>query len=402
MRLPQRIVPRTSLAGPALMMLAIQIPLIWAGPLFTVFGSIGGVASAGYPWLAIPAGAMIFALQLRHSFAMASGRRPRGGIWTLLALAVLAYAPLHWLGIDWVSEQFVLMGSILMVLGGWLAAAALTGPCIYLAIEFGRVFPAHPGPATPADYLNWVTYYVVGALVDIAALYGSARLVWMARELRDTRIALAGAAVGRQRLQVSRDVHDLLGHSLAAISLKGDLATRLLRRDSPAAVTEIRNLTQVAREALADLRTITGGGKVTLAGELDNARALLAAAGVAVAFRGDASAIPPAAGEALAWTVREGVTNILRHATASTAKITLERRDGAARLEMINDGAVAGTRVNGNGLTGLAGRIEELSGTLSHGRLNENRFHLTAQVPVIAFEEPSWTASGSSSQKTST
>ncbi|HEY2551562.1 MAG TPA: histidine kinase [Streptosporangiaceae bacterium] len=402
MRLLTRLVRHPDLTGPHLMLLAVLIPACWEAPVFTVFGSIGGVAPAGYPWLAMPAGAMIFGLQLRHSFAVAHGQRPRGGIWTLLALAVLVYAPAHWLGIDWVSEQLVLMASIPMVLSGWLAAVAFAGPCIDLSLVFGRVFPAHPGPAIPADYLSWVTYYVVATSIQVAAIYASARLVRMTRELHDTRVALAEAAVGRERLRVSRDLHDLLGHSLAAISLKGDLSARLLRRDNQTAVAEIGNLTQVAREALASLRNITGVSKVSLIRELENARALLAAAGVAVAVRADTTVIPPPAGEALAWTVREGVTNILRHSAASTARITLERSDGVARLEIVNDGAGPVAREGGHGLSGLAGRIQELSGTLSHGPINDDRFRLTALVPVTSAKEPRWTPSGYSSPRTST
>lgn len=403
MRLVPEPLRARALRGPLLMLIAVHIPAILDAPVFTVFGSIGGVPPAGYPWLAIPAGVMIFVLQMRHSLATAQGVRPRWGLWTLAALVILVYAPLPWLGIDWVSEQNVLLASIPMVLTARWAAVALVGPCVYLGIQFGRVFPAHAGPAIPADYINWVPYYIMAGAIVPAALYASARLVRLAGELHDTRVALADSVVGRERLRVSRDLHDLLGHGLAAISLKGDLAIRLLRRDRQAALAEIADLTATAREALAGLRAITdSGGKVTLAGELAGARDLLSSAGVAVSVHGDVPGIAPAAEEALAWVVREGTTNILRHAAADTADITLERHDGVARLEMRNDGARAPAGNGGSGLTGLAGRIQELSGTLSHGWLDHDRFRLVAQIPVTASEESRWTASGCSSPKTST
>lgn len=400
MRLLQELLRSRPLRGPRLMLVAVHVPVIALAPLYAIFGSIDGLRPSGHPWLAVLSGAMIFGLQLRHSLALARGERPRGGVWTLLALAVLAYAPLHWLGADWLSEQFAVLASVPMVFGGWLAAVVLAGPCVYLGIELAGLFPAHPGIA---DYIYWIPYYTVSITVPCATLYASARLVRVAGELRATRIALAEAAVGRERLRVSRDLHDLLGHSLAAISLKGDLAIRLLRRDTPAALAEIRDLTEVAREALTGLRAITGDERtVTLARELENAQALLAAAGVAVPVHGAIPDIPPAAEEVLAWTVREGVTNILRHATAGTAEITLECRDGLARLEILNDGAYPPAGDGGYGLSGLAGRIQELSGTLSHGRLSDGRFQLVAQVPVTSSEESSWTASECSSPKTST
>jgi two-component system, NarL family, sensor histidine kinase DesK len=400
---------RPARPGPYVMLVAVHVPIIAEAPLYSVFGSLGGIPPSGYPWLAGPAGAVIFGLQLRHSLALARGERPRGGVWTLLALAVLAYAPLHWLGLNWISAQLVLLASVPMVLGGWVAAAALAAPCAYIGYQFAAVFPAHPGPATFADYLYWVTYYAASITVVPAALYASARLVRVADELRGTQTAVARAAVGRERLRVSRDLHDLVGHSLSAISLKGDLAIRLLRRDRQAAGAEIQSLTEAAREALSALRAITAAGpKVTLAGELGSAEALLAAAGVTVHVRGDISAIPQDADEVLAWAVREGTTNILRHAAAAAAVITLQHGDGLARLEILNDGAHppaarGGTGGNGGyGLSGLAARIRERSGTLSHGRLNDGRFQLTAQVPATASEEPRWTVSGCSSPKTST
>ncbi len=393
-------VHRPAWRGPWLMLFAVHVPIIAQAPLYALVGAIGGLRPAGYPWLAVPCGVMIFGLQLRHSLALARGERPRGGVWTLLALAALAYAPLHWLHENWISAQLVLLASIPMVLDGWLAVMAIAGTCSYIGIQYAAAFPAHPGPAT---YIYGIIYWAATTPVVPAALYASALLVRVTGELRDTQTALAEAAVGRERLRVSRDLHDLIGHSLSAISLKGDLAVRLLRRDSQAAVAEIQGLTEVAREALAGLRAITADGpKVTLAGELGSAQALLAAAGVAVRVRGEISAMPPAAGEILAWAVREGVTNILRHATAATAVITLERGDGLARLEMLNDGAHPPAGNGGHGLSGLAARIQELSGTLSHRWLDDGRFQLTAQVPVTASEEPHCTASGSSSPKTST
>lgn len=403
-------------AWPYVVLVAVHVPIIAEAPLYCIFGSLGGIPPSGYPWLAGVCGVLILGLQLRHSLALAHGRRPRFGVWTLLAQAVLVYVPLHWLGLNWISTQTVLLASIAMVLDGWLAAAAIAAACAYIGYQFAVVFPAHPGPASFADYIYWVTYYVASIPIVPAALYASARLVRVAGELRGTQITLTRAAVGRERLRVSRDLHDLVGHSMSAISLKGDLAIRLLRRDrQAAAVIEIQSLTEVAREALAGLRAITEGTpEVTLAGELVSAQALLAAAGVAVRVRDDSSAIPPAAGEVLAWAVREGTTNILRHTAATTVLITLRSGQGLVRLEILNDGAhpanppaedggsaSGGPGTRGYGLSGLAARIQELSGTLTHGRLNDNQFLLTAQVPATS-EEPNWTASGCSSLKTST
>jgi two-component system, NarL family, sensor histidine kinase DesK len=395
---------RPAPTGPYLTLVAVHVAIIAEAPVFSIFGSLGGIPPSGHLWLAVLSGVMILGLQLRHSLALARGQRPRGGVWTLLALAMLVYVPLHWLGLNWFSAQEVLLASVVMVLSGWPAVAAIAGSCAYMSYQLAGVFPAgHPGPATFADYLYWLTYYAATIPVLPTAIYASARLVRVTGELRGAQVALAQAAVGRERLRVSRDLHDLLGHSLSAISLKGDLAIRLLRRDSQAAADEISDLTEVTRQALAGLQAVTAGGpKVDLAVELDSARALLTASGVAVRISGDAAALPPAVREALAWAVREGTTNILRHATAAAAEITLRLSDGQARLQILNDGAQHAAGSDGRGLHGLAARMRELSGTLSHGRLSDDRFQLTALVPVTPAEELSWTPSGCSSPKTST
>lgn len=402
MRLPAKRTSHAKPFAPRLMLVAVHVPAVAQAPLYVVNGSLGGIPASGHVQLAILSAVVIFALQLRHSFALARGERPGAGVWTFCALAAAVYVPLHWLGLNWISEQMVLMASVPMVFAGWRAAVVLAGPCTYVAIELARVFPAHAGPASSADYLYWVTNYAVTFTVVPAAVYASARLVRVTDELHSARATLAEAAVGRERLRVSRDLHDLLGHGLTAISLKGDLALRLLRRDRAAALAEINDVTDLAGEMLAGLREVTAtSGKIELATELRNARILLETAGVRVHIRGDPLTVPPSTGQALSWVAREAVTNILRHATARTARIDLEVRDGLVCLTILNDGASPAAATDGHGLAGLVARVAELSGTVSFGRPQADWFLLVAKAPVTAPEESRWTESESSSPKIS-
>jgi two-component system, NarL family, sensor histidine kinase DesK len=395
---PPRPLPRWVPRNPRLVLVAVHVPIIAEAPLYTILGDVGYPATRS-PWLAVLFGLMILVLQLRHSLAMARGERPRGGVWTLLALAVLAYVPLIWFGVNWISAAFPLVASAPMVLRGRLAAPVVAGPYVYLAVVVAQRIAADP---TAANYFFQIVYFAGSTAIVPATLYASARLVRVVDDLRATQAALAQAAVGQERLRVSRDLHDLLGHSLSAISLKGDVAVRLLRRDAAAAVAEIENLGEVARDALRGLRGIAAdGGRPSLDGELDNARALLASAGLTVRVDAETAGIAPEADEVLAWVVREGVTNVLRHAVPASVTIEVQRRDGAVRLDIVNDGARPPEAADGHGLRGLAGRVEELSGTLSHGWTGDGRFRLTAQVPVTGVEETSWIASGCSSPKTS-
>jgi two-component system, NarL family, sensor histidine kinase DesK len=145
--------------------------------------------------LAIPLGLGVLALQLRHSFAIARGRRPRGALWSLLALAVLVYLPILWLGWGWVPMQASLMASMPLALRGRPLAIALAVPVLGTDLAVIRLFADRPA-ATVAYLVVEQTFTLV---VLPAALYASARLVLVLQELHATRAELAELAVGRER-----------------------------------------------------------------------------------------------------------------------------------------------------------------------------------------------------------
>ena len=353
----------------------LHIALLAVAPVFTITGFEG---DAGNPAIAVLAALAIGALQLRHSFAAARGERPRGWPWTLLALTILVYLPMVWFGMDWAPLQYFVIASAAMLLRGWPAAIAVAAPL--LATAAGVVGDAPVGESVAREALA-VVYWIVGLVTGAVALYGSARLVRVLDELHATRAELAELAVGRERLRVSRDLHDLLGHSLSAVSLKGDLALRLLRSDPPAARAEIASLTEIARDTLRGVRTVTSDEHtVSLRTETKGAAALLEAAGVDARIDVDLPGLPPPVDNMLAWAVREGVTNVLRHSQASTCSITAGRWDGRARLEIVNDGVQAPSG-EGTGLAGLTERATALSGSVTAGPVGDGRFRLLVEVP---------------------
>ncbi len=175
-----------------------------------------------------------------------------------------------------------------------------------------------------------------------------------------------------ERERISRDMHDLLGHTLSLITLKAELAGRLLERDAAACRNEIRDIEASARQALSEVRAAVSGYRETgLAHELARARAALSAAGVALETEVQPLAIPAVAENVLALAVREAVTNILRHARARVCTVRLAREDGMLVLRIRDDGQGAGPPGNamalapGNGLRGMRERVEHLGGRLS-------------------------------------
>jgi len=357
-------------------LLGLHIALLAVAPVFTITGFEG---DPGSPAIAVLAALAIGALQLRHSFAAARGERPRRWPWTLLALIVLVYLPMVWFGMGWAPMQYFVMASAVMLLRGWPAGIAAAAPLLATAAWVVGEGPL-PGESAAQETLA-VIYWTVGLATGAVALYSAARLVRVLDELEATRTELAELAIGRERLRISRDLHDLLGHSLSAISLKGDLARRLLPSNVHAARAEIEGLTQVARDALRGVHAVARDKHaLSLRTETDGAAALLGAAGIDARIEVDLPDLARPAEDVLAWAVREGITNVLRHSQATTCSVTAARRDAMVRLEIVNDGARPSAG-GGNGLAGLAARAGALSGSAAGERTHGGRFRLLVEIP---------------------
>jgi two-component system sensor histidine kinase DesK len=354
-------------------------------PVFTSFGT-PGLPGRG-PLVPAVLGVALAALQLRHSLAAARGQRPRGGLWTLLAMAALVYAPMPWFAYNWFSTQALLTASALMVLRGRrLAIAAATAPTLGTVLFFPVVYASHLAPATwtATGTIFEMGWFGLGISMQAAVVYGVARMVRAADELQAAHTELAELAIAQERLRVSRDLHDLIGQSLSAVSLRGDLALRLLQNDPAAAEVEIANVTATARSALHDVLTVTRDGtSIDLRTEAAGAETLLAAAGIDARVELDSAGLPAPARAVFAWALREGITNVLRHSDATSCSITGTRSAGSVRLEIINDG-VRSASGPGNGLTGLTERARAFSGVVTAGPAPDGRFRLLVELPAEA------------------
>jgi two-component system, NarL family, sensor histidine kinase DesK len=315
------------------------------------------------------------------------------------------------------------LGITLFIVGkeNWLAVLAVT------AAACGR----YSGTARPAMFgasVCAVAGLVVAIRTDLgfggslAAIaigplsaffaYSAGRRLDMVSALRRTRAELARAAVAEERLRIARDLHDLLGHSLSLITLKAELAGRVIGSDPDRAAREIAELESVARQSLSDVReAVAGYRQPDLAGELAAARQMLDAAGITSVIKSvDTGNLPQEVDAALAWAVREGTTNVVRHSrathvsilvSASPATVVAEISDNgpaapdeAARLA--NEGLpvptggpaarTAAVRARpvfpGSGLAGLAERVRGLGGELAAGAIGGQGFLLRVVVPL--------------------
>jgi len=248
------------------------------------------------------------------------------------------------------------------------------------------------GGIVQTDWLHIIPLVLLvrGLGLDIAGL---ARLASALSELHAARRDLARLAVMEERLRMARDLHDLLGHTLSLITLKSELAGRLVEAAPARAAAEIQEVERVARQTLREVReAVAGYRQPTLRSELDGARQLLEAAGIACQIEHTAGALPPATDAVLAWAVREAVTNVIRHSRARRCRIQISGADGTVHTEVINDGhreygqdREGAHGRTGSGLAGLAERVMAQGGQLEAGPLpaeGTQSFRLWVELPI--------------------
>ncbi len=176
--------------------------------------------------------------------------------------------------------------------------------------------------------------------------------------------------LSEQRSELASVVHDVLGHSLTAITVKTQLASRLLESNPEAARAELEDSLKISRDAIDTVRaTVTDLRQPTLDAELDSAYALLRSARITAHFTPPPE-LPLLTAQLFAWVVREAVTNTVRHSGARTCTITIEQRETGARLRVEDDGVgIPAGAPAGTGLTGLRERVEAAGGTMVITRL---------------------------------
>ena len=213
-------------------------------------------------------------------------------------------------------------------------------------------------------------------LVSALGNYSSYREMIAQKLLERSREQVVSIAKVAERERIARDLHDLLGHTLSVIVLKSELASRLADKDPTRAVSEIRDVERIARDALSEVRSaVRGMRQATLEVELQNVRFACDAADLQLESYLEPLILPGATEQTLAFALREAVTNVIRHANASVVTVSLERTAQTVRLEVTDNGT--GAICDGNGLRGMRERLE-----LSGGTLEVSAKRLIASVPL--------------------
>jgi two-component system, NarL family, sensor histidine kinase DesK len=249
------------------------------------------------------------------------------------------------------------------------AGAALLTAALAVVVEvLGHTLPGWSGPASLAFAICTAAF----------AMWGVQQLMLRNVDLLRAREENAKLAVAAERDRFARDLHDILGHSLTVITVKAELANRMLDLDPTRARAELEDLERLSRDALTDVRrAVEGYRDLTLPGELARAREALRSADISADLPNSTDEVPTELRELFAWTVREGVTNVIRHSGATACRIRL----AADRVEVCDDGNgppanVSGQPRVGHGLSGLRERAAALGAVVVTRTLEPRGFAL--------------------------
>ena len=303
-----------------------------------------------------------------------------------MALTVALFLPLyfasHWVQ-DWRSAGMIAASCLLGA--GWAHYNGFSGTFFiyaagmcagihqprfaYLSVACVLVLATLTGFTLAADPLQFlIPALVIGGPVGVAAVM-DATLARSREQLLRKQEEVEHMATIAERERISRDLHDLLGHTLSLITLKAELAGKLAVVDIEACKREIGDIERCARNALAEVRSaVTGYRQTGFGHEMANARASLAVAGITLTEQVARVALPASVENVMALALREAVTNIIRHAGATSCSVALAREAGAFVLRVGDDGATRSAGVPlvpGNGLKGMRERAAAAGGSLA-------------------------------------
>jgi two-component system sensor histidine kinase DesK len=322
--------------------------------------SSGPAAAVGYALVAVFCGCYVGSM-------LSLARTTSTTFWILLAaMTALFVAELWFAQISAFFLCAVVISLAVLPLRRWVAPLVVVAAAACIVVPI--VTPGwNGGPGWTEAVMVVFTALIWYAFTEIARTNEA---------LLESRAEIARLASETERNRIARDLHDLVGHSLTAITVKSNLARQLAAKESSPALQEITEVEQLSRQALADVRAaVSGYREVTLAGEIARARELLRASGIAADIPTAAEPTDAASQELFGWAVREGVTNVVRHSRASRCTVVVTKRT----LEVTDDG-LATPGAPGNGIIGLRERAAAVGATVEAGPIDHRGWRLRVEV----------------------
>jgi two-component system, NarL family, sensor histidine kinase DesK len=326
-------------------------------------------------------------------------------VWCVTLLATAVFLVLYF-GMFWVSRRQALLHLAAMLLMGASFAKYNGGASTFF------IFAAACGPFVVDNeidaikilatieltaFVTWRVFHLNGWFLvfanGLAFVVGITNIHFAQRNRSSKKLLRAQEEIEHlatvaERERIARDLHDVLGHTLSVITLKSELAGKLIDRDPQRAGVEIAEVERISRQALSEVRDAIRGYRAQgLVAELAQAKCTLETAGLIVQCDAATTVKLPAVQESvLSLAVREAVTNVLRHAQARSCRMRLEQQNGSCRLEIQDDGR-GSSNGEGNGLRGMRERVEMLGGTLHRGTEAGTTLTITLPLKDLALKE---------------
>ncbi|MFI9009296.1 sensor histidine kinase [Actinosynnema sp. NPDC053489] len=369
-----------------------------------------------YTWWTVAAGGVMVALGTVTDLVAQRYALPRAlALATAVALVVVQHTRYLRQAMDGLGRgerrHWEHAGTFAVALAAWAATAGEDGFLPVWAMLPALVV-AHVGAVLPARTRRPVVVVMAVASVAVGGLFGGDQAtsamvmagsmvavlvcadlaqLWIwdlaVRQERGRETAEA-LAVAEERLRFAADLHDIQGHHLQAIALKGELAQRLIGRDDELARRHAGEVAELARTALRETREVVQGyRRASLGTEIANAVGVLRAAGIETTVEGDAARVPPPLQPLFGALVREGTTNVLRHSRARRCAVLVDVLDGQVCVRLRNDGVPSGVARPaadpvGAGLAGLRERFATVGGRVEVGPTGGEGFELVGRAGV--------------------
>jgi two-component system, NarL family, sensor histidine kinase DesK len=350
---------------------------------FVLFAGLGAFGGGGAGPVVLPAWALLTSVHVSSLLAVARGDRPRWAYGRFVLVAAVDVSMMFALGSGWREPGWYVGVAAAVAFRGRTRIAALVA--VFALAGAYDVWRSLQELAAPGFWeVSWGFVYTAAlTALGVIGLYGSARLITLLGRLDAAREAQVRYAVDAERRRIWGDAHDVLGQTLTAITLKTDLARRTVVHAPEQSLRELDEVIELATDQAHELGVIARGERVVaFEMEVETAVGLLRGAGIEVTTALDVGDLDRTTSELLGWSIREGTTNILRHARAQRVSIRARRESGRIALELRNDGA-SGQAAGGSGLRGLAERAASENGWAVGGVLPGGQFVLEVVVPEL-------------------
>lgn len=324
----------------------------------------------------------LFTVLTLYPGRLAPRLRPTPAWWAWFGVLVAASVLTRWLG----GEIWIVVTICTAASAGAGSARRGRGSVVAFVIGVGAFWLGLAAGATQSSAV------AEGFACGVASLFGSQawRRVMLIDELNEARVQLARAAVADERLRIARDLHDLLGHTLALVLVQLEVADRCLDRSTEQARAEIGQVRRTLQDSLVEIReAVVSYRQLSLASELTAAARLLSSAGIRQECDiPDDWHLPPETDAALGWVVREAVTNVVKHSRASTCLVSLVLTTDHATVGITDDGVGCSGHRAGSGLTNITDRVAALNGETTFTNRAPSGFVVRAVLPIVPDPPP--------------